>query len=653
MLPAVMVPSGCVTDQFVDGDPAAKFAIDQVGNDDDVDAMPGGTGGDVEGGPVESRERKKRMTRDFGAPRLRRGRYAEAVSAPDRSPNGSVFRDEASCPKIGYLDMSEFAKTVGILESAGLPLSKYKADLCAYYEQLPHVAREQWLQCLWTHPSGMMIDKRKAFGWVMEPDVSNRLQFSTVFVWDIALRWIAQAVVEVRAAESERVSPQWLIFSGQISRPEEATRARMRASLTELAASAPSAAPQFDWDSPEIDTAAAWSRMRREQGQSGDWHAVEAFFDDTPSYQFRFFHRMVIAVMFWLWRRWNIDVADGSVHPVTQKPRKNKSEEGLDAENDNMTMLGQQLLTGSRSKRHFGEEKRQRYRAAGVALLRQSQDTHQWPNVTGGIRTWISQVQWAGSFGPAVKAYLQELRSALPRGWEDLTVVTASPHTRGVMRHVIWLMGVEDGVALYPRSQPMDNSVRDVWWSWHDSARVEPHEWTPERFVGYSSWLWRHGSREVHYFLDRWSQAELELDISALEFKNMTMATSLFEHIIAASDLCRGRGPSEVWQVCDNRAVTTHVANTGKAKQAALRVLSRERAARLLEVGRRVQAYHVKRSYNRAADEGSKGSHDGLRREVAQTLADDEISFIVMPAPSGVLRSTTEALDAMRRSRTG
>jgi hypothetical protein len=570
----------------------------------------------------------------------------------DKSPNGSVFRDKASCPKIGYLNMAEFAKSVAILESAGLPLSKYKADLCAFYEQLPHIAREQWLQVLWTHPAGMMIDKRKAFGWVIEPDVSNRQQFSTVFVWDIALRWIAQAVLEVRANQSSLVSPHWLMFSGQITRPEEATTERMKASLTELAASAPSAAPPFDWSSPEIDTAAAWSRMRRERGQSGDWHTVEGFFDDTPSYQFRFFHRMVIATMFWLWRRWNVDVADGSIHPVTQKPRKDKSEEGLDPENDSMTMLGEQLLTGTRSKRHFGEEKRQRYRAAGIELLRESRDTHRWPNVTGGIRTWISQVQWAGSFGPAVKAYLQELRAALPRGWEDMATIPAASHTRGVMRHVIWLMGVEDGVALFPRSQPMDNSVRDVWWSWHDSARVEPHEWTPDRFVGFCSWLWRHGSTEVHFFLDRWGQHELELDISALEFKNMTMAAAVFESIMAASDLCRGRGPSEVWQVCDNRAVTTHVANTGKAKQAAMRVLSRERAAQLLDMGRRVTAYHVKRAYNCAADEGSKGSREGLRREVARTLASNDISFVEMAAPSGALRSTKQALAALRGGQT-
>jgi hypothetical protein len=279
----------------------------------------------------------------------------------------------------------------------------------------------------------------------------------------------------------------------------------------------------------------------------------------------------------------------------------------------------------------------------------------------------VHKLEFAGcAASPAIRSQLQRFRACLPSNYADIRHLRVSSTARAMLHELICLLRTEDGVALYPTQWPMNNVHADLFWEFHDAARPRDGLKREGKFHGYCSWLWQHGSNQVHFFVGEWRAREMILlHSSPLEFANVTFCAcpdwgdgrTSFEDIIEAHDnaLAEPRRPSELISVCDNRSCAQGTANSGKATAAAMRFLECRRTAALLRTGRRTASYHCKRFYNQAADAGSKGAIDLFKQEVSQYLCIPlaDLNFTRLAGPSGRTRDLDDVLKAAKRSTEG
>jgi hypothetical protein len=571
----------------------------------------------------------------------------------DASPNAFVDQScSFSFPTMKYMSMESLAQQTAILQTSGVPLLQYKGDLVSFYEFLPKNFHDVRLQVQWTLSEGPQSNHQFLFGAAAEPMLASRWQLMNVFIWESILRFLQDDFLAWQA--STNLGGLWqplLTALGDFA----VDGTGLLQALHALATTVTSAAPAFNPHHPDFAAATIFTARRRQQAASGLWFSSSIFIDDSPAICLAPWFRIVRGVMQLVWSDLNFDVADGTPYKGTDRCREDKNEEVVDPSSNQMEILGQQIITAPIPKRHFGALKRNKYHASGQEILT-SMTGPRFCVKSPLLDKWIGQLGYSATFGPLVAAYTQTLRSLLPPSWQHMHMVPLSRAAQLRIEFIMELLLQEDGVALFPRRAPVDNVVRDVWWIFCDAARTTSTD--PSIFSGFSSWAWRHGSSEVFFYSGRWRLKEMaQLDITSLEFHNMSMASALdwesggrsFEDIIRASDAQRQRGPSEVTICCDNQGASAGTANTGRAHVAALRLLNQRRTAHLLASGRRTIAFHIKRWYNRGADEGSKGHIAALQQEVQDSLFGyPGLSFHELPAPGKSVRSLDKELLASK-----
>ena len=102
---------------------------------------------------------KPRIVGDLGAPR-----QDEDGGGENSVNSGIAFWDDERLQKMTLTSAVQFARNVGVVQSAGVPVTIGKADYSRYFRQLAKPPCEYWHQVLWTQSAHCNIDYSVTFG---------------------------------------------------------------------------------------------------------------------------------------------------------------------------------------------------------------------------------------------------------------------------------------------------------------------------------------------------------------------------------------------------------------------------------------------------------------------------------------------------------
>ena len=516
--------------------------------------------------------------------------------------------------KMRYLRVTDLAKQAAILMTMGEPLGQAKDDLTGYYPQLPRPGHEQHRTMQWLMSEGMQIARRLLFGLRAEPSTTNRIAFLLV--------WLIRRELDKRQSRMERegVLPAHVM---------------------------------------------EWIRHRRAIGQSGSLAVLGQFFDDLIAVFMEGFGDEVQAGSHTVWSAYNIDVADGHIHPVTHKPTKDKSERA-DAATE-MSSLGLCMDLSPPGRTTYGEVKKKKYAAKGRELIAtaEEEERHDPANrlrmQRKGFRSWSGQLGFLSQVSNVVYNDLQVLRSRVPADWGDHSSFPITADTLGLMDAMCDDLDNNQGIAFFRDDSP-PGALRPLVWTFTDASRRPEAE--VEEFVGFGGWVWcpDFDPLSVFYFSAPWTHHEqTQLDSTDLELHTKTIALQLLERTGWVDTVRPVPGqitdviPVDVVQVGDNSAASgaSGVANSGHGKSASLRALLHSRSAWLQSQSMRTFSAHVVREYNEEADHLANGrvleAHAGINKIFGRQMA-----FVNLLGDDGAsipheMRSLEPALLAKKR----
>jgi hypothetical protein len=525
----------------------------------------------------------------------------KGTKAPDSINGLTDTSDKGKFPSLEYFALRQLSVAVGILLTAGIPLAQGATDMESWYEQLPRAFFDTFLQMQMTTSFRIYRDPRLVFGFVSECHTSQRVSF--------LLRWAGGREVRKvqRHIEGNTVKAALV--------PEQAT---------------------------------LYSSIRRAMGGTGDWFELGFFFDDCQHACFDFFATSVRRGLQTVWDLFNVSVADG--RQLARRLVKNKTEDA--DQYQPLIMLGLQQVISPPGRRTVPLDKRQRYSDAGFDLCKEA-TASPVPWKRRRLDRWTSQMGFAASVDPIMRADLQQLRSTL--GSAHGAGVRPTDRSIQAIKALSERIKVQSGVALLPTRAPMDSSVRPVVHVYTDAARdlTRPDS-------GYGILFFEQRSRVVMYQRGPWTRHEQKfLQSTSLELHSMNMALQIVAEWIEPwwprpPPNPHGVGPHvwfDVHSVVDNSAAGDAIGNSQRASQAAERQLSQQRAHWLQANQVRVMSAHSIREtrFVEAADDLSKADMKSFGQKMRSLLGSD-VTLVEMPPPRQGARSLEPALRAQKYS---
>jgi hypothetical protein len=506
---------------------------------------------------------------------------------PDYSINGCTdLLDESRFPlvngeKMRFLRIPDLAKQAAIIMASGASMGQRKDDLTSYYPQLPRPGSEQHQQLQWLMSEGPQIARRMLFGIRAECATSNRVAFLLVF--------------HVRHIFAQR----------QNMRERDGS---IPADLLE------------------------WIKHRRELGQSGALAVFGQFFDDLISSYAEIMGDDVHECEQAVWSKYNIDVADGHIHPVTGVACKDKSER-VD-EHGEMTSLGLMIDFQGLGRISYGSLKKFKYTRKGSAITSAARSAHPGRDSfridRQGFHSWAGQLGFLGQVDINAYGLLNQLRAHLPPGWERRQHFQVSAAAVSLMEDITSEIHNDRGMALFPDMSP-PGTLRQAIWTFTDAARrPDAHH---DDFVGFGGWFWNPAApTEIPYFLGEWTHHEQRmLPSTELELHTKNMAAQLADRTgwFSSSRASLGAITSDIAvdliQAGDNSSASgiAGSANSGHASSHAVRALLRNRSLWLQSQNIRTFSTHLVREYNVPADHLSNGKKEDFKTSLSAFFGAD------------------------------
>ena len=554
----------------------------------------------------------------------------------DISWNAGVdLQDAESHPPAVYAATNEFAKSVAVLRTIGMPVTLMKSDLCAFFNQLPMSTRDMHAAVQIVDPDLMAeTECRLIFGNSQNPAQSQRVSMLLQFLIQLDL---------------DKVQRAWLdhdVWPAELTRDADGLHAK--------------------------ELVQDWVRDRRAAGVSTAFYALCTFVDDTmmacPSFWAATMKRVAMAVF----KRYRVDVADGSVDEFTGLPRKDKWEESQpDGELEclgvavtlDMGVMGTRG-TGSLGVRRLTQHRAETYAQHGERLML---DTL----IPLELSSFLGRVSFASQVLPEIGPLFRWLLAAMPPGWaydgKKGFHATSAVHHHGTrikltqprkrrLGAICNALRRNVGSALWPMETDIGAHGRRVVWCHTDAARIVPEgdaagapgapTATKEGFGG---WIWPRGHDTVFYVHDEWSAEEMvELDITSLEYFTTTL---MLEAAVQLSEAMGEIAPTDYCMVGDNESASAHVGRTGQARATTLRRLALRRARQLEPRAAcdRCISLHVHRHLGEEADCLSKHEIEEFAVRVRARLG-AHVQLRRLPV-AAAMRSIAKEVEGARRQR--
>ena len=577
---------------------------------------------------------KQRQTVDCAFPRPERGkRWAEgeAISLNDGCPleNPEFFCD------VEWASVDRFARGLGVLKAAGLPLGMFKADLRAFFRFMVACPRELHLNVQWVcNHLKMEVDPMLQFGQRPNPNLAQRVQ---------------SFILAVVRGELAKEQAAWRVNGKLDAALSPAQRAKLALWERDRSAKAESdvAAAHVAWraagvDAPErMEREAKWRRAA--QHTVTPWYSVEAYCDDDFSGCFAFFLPAASAVLQRIYDGFNIEMADGRVDVVTGTRTKNKYEESyLELE-----VLGILLSLEGDGWRRLTEERALAYAREGNGLIGVKFVR------TLALQSFIGRLIFSSQALPGLFGPIQRLLASVRQGWSTRDQVRLGTEAWTAIGLATAVLRANEGMALHPMAAVAGAEGRRVIWCFTDAARQPDADFSdPGTYVGYGAWLWPEGSDTVFSASGRWLRGEQEdLDSTALELHVANMGQALAHDVMAAVGWSAQECASaDVIMVNDNESATW-VSCSLRASSASLRVLIEQRTEQERRWGGvRTLPQHTHRELSEEADDLSKGEFAAFRAKLNARFGRN-MKVMILPEPTGSVRSLEPARLAARNTK--
>ena len=375
-----------------------------------------------------------------------------------------------------------------------------------------------------------------------------------------------------------------------------------------------------------------WIKHRRELGQSGALAVFGQFFDDLISSYAEIMGDDVHECEQAVWSKYNIDVADGHIHPVTGVACKDKSER-VD-EHGEMTSLGLMIDFRGLGRISYGSLKKFKYTRKGSAITSAARSAHPGRDSfridRQGFHSWAGQLGFLGQVDINAYGLLNQLRAHLPPGWERRQHFQVSAAAVSLMEDITSEIHNDRGMALFPDMSP-PGTLRQAIWTFTDAARrPDAHH---DDFVGFGGWFWNPASpTEIPYFLGEWTHHEQRmLPSTELELHTKNMVAQLADRTgwFSSSRASLGAITSDIAvdliQAGDNSSASgiAGSANSGHASSHAVRALLRNRSLWLQSQNIRTFSTHLVREYNVPADHLSNGKTEEFKTSLSAFFGAD------------------------------
>jgi len=295
-------------------------------------------------------DEKQRFIKDMGGDRDV-GPDGEPGWTPPRSgdpsplsTNGRIqLESTRDFPAIEYMKVEDLVRYVAVLLAIkstmhrswelpeALKIFQWKTDFCAWYEQIPRAAANDWAQHQLVSSGGWETDWQLVFGGSSCVAGAQRTEGMACWVLKARVRETQQVMLLLALARhglpidgvEAAIGPLHYTESGAMDAPSSAE------------------APGLDHhgvlDVATLIPLLLWQEARVHVGDMPDWAAVGGMIDDTAAYGFSFFKGAFVRSAERLFREWNFEVADGQVG-ADRLVRKNKTE--CKEMHERMTLLG-------------------------------------------------------------------------------------------------------------------------------------------------------------------------------------------------------------------------------------------------------------------------------------------------------------------------
>ena len=568
---------------------------------------------------------KLRITIDPGYPRAPHGQKwqpGESIAWND----GVDLNDPLTHPGVQYGSVHEYAKSVALLKTAGVPIGQTKTDVRGYFRGMTVRWNEVAYGLQWVDKAGIRADYVLAFGQSPNPQISQRI---SVFIE-------ACIMVELDKLQQtwhcdDLIPPEFKekILAWEKDRKLQRATARTQERANWLA----QGKSEASWDTES-------AKLDREQGPPARWAVGQVFVDDFMHATWSFWIHEVARVTAKVCADFNIELADGRWDPLANGGKgantKNKTE--TVTEDAPMEILGCVVDPAGRGEKRLTAARATKYAELGEQLSGRKTVSKAL------LQSWLGRVVFAASAIVGLRTAYLSIFAALKQGWSEKGQVALSSRAWAAIDFAVILLRKNEGSVLWPMRREPGAEGRPVVWTWTDAALAP--DAPRDQFVGYGIIIYIEGTDTVYVLNGQWtSREQAHLCITTLELAAEEFALDKVRALMREVDM-----PSnvDIIQVADNKGAR-EVANGMSATSPALRTMLHLRMRRRhLMPDARVVATWAHREAMEHADAASKDDTPRLMENLLATFG-DEIRVVFMEPVAAEVRNLDAAVLAACR----
>ena len=487
--------------------------------------------------------------------------------------------------------ISDFAESIDILLSSGVPVDVKSDDFQAFFPQFPLWVMEQWMATQLLDERGSETNLRPDFGAGHLPPKTSRYNYAVTYCID------------------------WLTWRKQLE-------------------GSWSLEP---WNREWIQMAEIFMQSRREAGRSGKFWSPFGWIDDNSFGSLRVFTATATRVRYDVWRQLVL-IWDGK-----------KSTLYRFGDQIVPPVIGLELRVHER-RTTLPDSKRQKYMEGGLELCANAEKDPRDLVQAGALECWMGRAIHASDVFIEIWIYFMELLGELTGDFRRLlTHIPVSKHARFQIRAICEIIRTAEGrpstsYILRPGSDGLP-----VWLTWADAARN-----TKTFFGAVGAFFHLYDDEDVYFFAEQLPvDLVRRADIGQMEMHANSVAAHMQMLVEQKDERWLNVGSVEptsyLIQTGDSQSVSRHVLNSLRARSPGMRPLAAQRWVEERRLSRLLCGVWVPREENTAADALCNLNLQAFIEQMMRRYSAD-ISMCRLKVPDNVLISD-ELLTAVRRGK--